>query len=118
MTSSTAPMTLYQTLLPVPRPAKAEPLLAYIELKAYSTSLSPWKPGLRLAVMLGIERLMAVRPRISSGWSRITSEAIFISRTSILRPKISGVRPTIRPAMKTVSTTNRNMLMKPTPAPP
>ena len=44
--------------------------------------------------------------------------ASFISRASTLRVRYSGVRPTIRPAMKTATTMNRNMLMNPTPTPP
>ena len=56
--------------------------------------------------------------RTSSGTIRITSEAIFISFASIFLPRYSGVRPTIRPATKTVTMTNASMPYRPEPTPP
>jgi len=65
-----------------------------------------------------VQAKSAVPPMMNSGWVSIARTASFISRASILRPRYSGVRPTISPAMNTVMTTNKNMLVSPTPTPP
>ena len=44
---------------------------------------------------------MCIRDRIRKGCISTTSVAIFISRASTFLPRNSGVRPTIRPLMKT-----------------
>ncbi len=44
--------------------------------------------------------------------------ASFISRASIFFPRYSGVRPTISPAMKTVSRTKTRIPYMPAPTPP
>ena len=44
---------------------------------------------------------IAVPTSTSSGVTRIAIDAIFISYASIFLPRYSGVRPIIRPAMKT-----------------
>ena len=46
------------------------------------------------------------------------SIASFISRCSIFLPRYSGVRPTMRPAMKTESRTKTSMPYRPAPTPP
>src|SRR5207245_5176842 len=56
--------------------------------------------------------------RTINGWTR---NAIITSLTSlavIFSPKYSGVRPDIRPTMKTVRTMNMTMYITPTPLPP
>src|SRR2546422_7726181 len=56
--------------------------------------------------------------RMMSGWTR---NAIITSLTSlgvIFIPKYSGVRPDMRPTMKTVRTMNMTMYITPTPFPP
>ena len=55
------------------------------------------------AATAGVERGTA---RMRKGWSRTTIVAIFISRASTLCPRNSGVRPTIRPLMKTAMMRN------------
>src|SRR5215469_11813866 len=44
---TTPPTVLYQTVF-VPRPAKAEPLLLAIEVNAYTISVRPCGPGLKI----------------------------------------------------------------------
>ena len=43
---------------------------------------------------------------------------IFISKVSTFLPRYSGVRPTMRPAMNTVSRANTSMPYRPAPTPP
>ena len=52
---------------------------------------------------------MPVSARIVSGKMSTASIAIFTSKASIFLPRYSGVRPTIRPAMKTVRMTKIRM---------
>ena len=49
---ASAPVTLYQSVLPV-SPANAEPLLLACEVNAYTTSLRPCGPGFRIDALAG-----------------------------------------------------------------
>ncbi len=57
----------------------------------------------------GITQAMAVPSRITIAGNKITSEAIFISKASSFLPRYSGVRPTIRPPMKTATIAKASM---------
>ncbi len=48
----------------------------------------------------------------------MTSDAIFISYASIFLPRYSGVRPTIKPAIKTAMMAKTSMPYNPLPTPP
>ncbi len=109
---------LYQSVLE-PRPAKAEPLLFAIEVKAYMTSVRPCGPGLRIdacGVFNAIDRPAAVRMTV--GRVRKYSAAYFISVGLIFLPMYSGVRPTISPPTKTVTIASTRMPYSPAPTPP
>ena len=58
------------------------------------------------------------RSSTSSGVTRMAIETIFISYASIFLPRYSGVRPIIRPAMKTAMIANTSMPYRPEPTPP
>ncbi len=51
----------------------------------------------------------AVGPSIAAGRHRTASIAILTSRASIFLPRYSGVRPTMRPATNTATTTKTSM---------
>ena len=78
-------------------------------LAAWFTALAvpepSWQARVRqLAVRCSLlTAATAVGPRIRTGWMSRASMASFISRASIFLPRYSGVRPTIRPAMKTAT---------------
>src|SRR6185312_7015859 len=57
-------------------------------------------------------------PRISSGWTSRAITASFTSRAPTLRPRYSGLRPTIWPARNTPMIRNSSRLIMPTPLPP
>src|SRR5450755_327648 len=112
------PTVLYQSVFVV-RPAKAEPLLLAMEVKAYMISVRPCGPGLRMdacGVFIAIDSPDAVR--ISTGRVRKYSAAYFISVGRIFLPRYSGVRPTIRPATNTVTIASTRMPYSPAPTPP
>ncbi|SIH63061.1 Uncharacterised protein [Mycobacteroides abscessus subsp. abscessus] len=92
------------------RPPNAEPLLFAPEVKAYSSSDSPWLPGLKIDVPSTCSRTPGMRSdspvpsSASVGVTRTYSDAKVISRARIFLPRYSGVRPTSSPPMKTVIT--------------
>src|SRR5215475_7161815 len=118
-TSMTIPPTvLYQVVLVV-RPAKAEPLLLAIEVNAYTISVRPCAPGLSIdarGVASPSDRPAAISTQV--GVVRMYSAAYFISAGRIFLPMYSGVRPTMRPPMKTVTTARTRMPYRPAPTPP
>ena len=98
----TRPVAIFQGTVLSPRPSKPEPLLAAEEVNSYRISEKPWKPALAtVSAPQDVAANRAVPPRMKKGWARIASRASFISRVSTLRPKYSGVRPTIMPLMNT-----------------
>src|SRR5215472_15155516 len=112
------PLTWYQVAA-VPRPANAEPLLLAMETNAYTTSLRPCGPGLKIALWpwwVPIDSPAAVR--MSTGSVRKYSAAYFISVGRIFLPMYSGVRPTISPATNTVTMARMRMPYRPAPMPP
>src|SRR5262245_42696661 len=100
-------------------PANADPLLLLAEVKAYSTSENPCAPELSI-VERGPGSAIATAVPISTnaGVVRKYREANFISLAPIFLPRYSGVRPTISPATKTVSTARTRMPYRPEPVPP
>src|SRR5260370_18506975 len=102
-----------------PSPSKADPLFAEAEENWYTICESPWGPGLLSAF---VPQLVAANnplgPRIRMGWTSNATIASFISRAPTFRPKYSGERPTIWPAMNTPMMRNRSVLIMPTPLPP
>src|SRR5512143_4361440 len=102
-------VVLYQGVL-ADNPANALPLLAVAEEKAYRISLNPCGPALfrperphRLTTAHAVNTMM-------SKISRSTASALtFTSYDSIFFPRYSGVRPTIKPARKTVRITKTSM---------
>src|SRR5277367_2097253 len=112
------PLTWYHMAL-VPRPANAEPLLLAIEANAYTTSVRPCGPGLKIAACpswVPIDSPAAVR--MTTGSTRKYSAAYFISVGRIFLPMYSGVRPTISPATNTVIMASTRMPYIPAPTPP
>src|SRR5580658_6678771 len=112
------PVTWYQ-VAPVPSPANAEPLLLAIDANAYTTSVSPCGPGLKIAfcpILVPIDNPAAVR--ITTGKVRKYKAAYFISVGRIFFPRYSGVRPTISPATNTVTMARMRMPYMPAPMPP
>ena len=100
-------------------PPNAEPLLPADEANAYTTSDRPCGPGLKIECTADfITTDAAAKPRMTSGANRMCSTTIFISAPWIFLPRNSGVRPTMRPAMNTVSTASTSMPVSPTPSPP
>ncbi|MNT55700.1 hypothetical protein D3C72_1929530 [compost metagenome] len=95
-------------------------MLAADEVYSYNISLKPWNPGLFNveAPWAGNAVASAVPTRIRKGWARATIIAIFISRASTFLPINSGVRPTIKPLMKTASIIKMKKLGIPAPTPP
>ena len=80
------------------------------EENAYRISENPCAPGLaRLESPCGSITATAVPDSTMSGGTRITIEAIFISNASIFLPRYSGVRPIMRPAMKTAMIANTSI---------
>src|SRR6267378_3051254 len=64
---ATAPVVLYQRVLPV-RPPNAEPLLLACELNAYVTSVRPWGPWLPRELSAWWSSIDApAKPRITTG---------------------------------------------------
>src|SRR6516165_4982288 len=112
------PDTWYQVAA-VPRPANAEPLLLAIEVNAYMISVRPCGPGLKIdarGTFSPSERPAAIST--ADGVVRMYSAAYFISVGRIFLPMYSGVRPTIRPPMNTVTTARTRMPYRPAPTPP
>src|SRR5512139_16367 len=106
---ATASTVLYQGVL-VDSPAKALPLLATADEKAYRISLKPWGPALespasphRLATAHA-ENTITSRTRISTA-----SALTFTSYDRISLPRYSGVRPTMSPARNTVRITKTSI---------
>src|SRR5947208_16869871 len=56
--------------------------------------------------------------RMMTGWTRNAIITSLTPRAVIFIPKYSGVRPDMRPTMKTVRTMNMTMYITPTPFPP
>src|ERR1700683_532165 len=122
---TTPPIVLYQIVFVV-RPAKAEPLLFAIDAKAYTISVRPCGPGLRIEDSGDVggegqflnpsESPAAVR--ITTGNVRKYNAAYFISVGLIFLPMYSGVRPTISPPTKTVTMASTRMPYMPAPIPP
>src|SRR5229473_2704781 len=117
--SITMPPDTWYQVAAVPRPANAEPLLLAFEANAYSISVSPCGPGLKIAfwpVFVPIDSPAAVR--MITGRVRKYSAAYFISAGRIFLPMYSGVRPTINPATNTVTVARTRMPYIPAPMPP
>src|SRR5271163_1344662 len=97
---------LYQCVLAF-RPANADPLLPVADAYAYRISDRPCGPALfRLDdPRFGIRTVIAANSSTESGKINTYSIDICTSYDSIFLPRYSGVRPTIRPAMNTVTTT-------------
>jgi hypothetical protein len=55
---------------------------------------------------------------MKAGTQSSASMAIFTSSASIFLPRYSGVRPIIRPAVKTATMTKRSIPKRPEPGPP
>ena len=103
----------------MPRPANAEPLLLASEANAYTISVRPCGPGLKIALCpmcVPIDSPAAVR--MTTGRVRKYSAAYFISTGRIFLPMYSGVRPTISPATNTVTMARTRMPYMPAPMPP
>src|SRR6516165_11758003 len=118
-TSMTIPPTVLYQVVFVVRPANAEPLLLAIEVNAYTISVRPCAPGLRIdarGTFSPSERPAAIST--ADGVVRMYSAAYFISVGRIFLPMYSGVRPTIRPPMNTVTTAMMRMPYRPAPTPP
>src|SRR5262245_44387181 len=111
-----ANVRLYQGVLAL-IPAKALPLLPDALLYAYRISEKPWGPPLfRFPVdgpyepfqyapfSNGAIELKAVKPSTHTDVAIIAMIAILTSFCSIFLPTYSGVRPTMRPPMKTATT--------------
>src|SRR5580704_19155882 len=112
------PMTWYQGAA-VPSPANAEPLLLAIDANAYTISVRPCGPGLKIAscpMCVPIDSPAAVR--MITGKVRKYSAAYFISTGRIFLPMYSGVRPTISPATNTVTMARTRIPYMPAPTPP
>ena len=60
----------------------------------------------------------AENAKIKNGWIMIQRAVSFISRPSIFLPRYSGVRPIIKPQIKTAKIAYMIMFIKPTPLPP
>jgi hypothetical protein len=101
------------------RPAKAEPLLLAIEVNAYRISVRPCGPWLsRAEVPTSSTAAIPVRTSTTAGMTRMARPASLTSRAWTFLPSHSGVRPTIRPATNTASSTNTSRLYSPDPTPP
>src|SRR5690349_5199229 len=112
------PVTWYQVAA-VPSPANAEPLLLAIETYAYTTSLRPCGPGLKIGVWpILVPMDSPAKVRITTGSVRKYSAAYFISVGRIFLPMYSGVRPTISPATNTVTMARMRIPYIPAPMPP
>ena len=72
----------------------------------------------RRAAVLGAQRASAVSTSTIKAVNNAPIETSLTSLGSIFLPRYSGVRPTIRPPMKTASRTNSNIMYKPVPTPP
>src|SRR6266536_2805888 len=111
-------VVLYQGVFPE-RPANALPLFPAPELNAYRISLSPCGPLLFNPVRPHLlATAQAAKPRIEMARMSNESIAILTSYASIFLPRYSGVRTTIRPAIKTASTTKTSIPYNPAPTPP
>ena len=96
---------MFQTGVPSPSPSKPDPLFALADENSYRISESPCAPPSWIASRPhGVTAKMAVPPRMNSGCNRSGMRASFISRASTFLVRYSGVRPTMRPAMKTATT--------------
>ena len=95
-------VVLYQGVLAL-SPAKAEPLLPCrrVGVEDLGEAVRPWLLRSTAGEARPDHTAIAVKPRIVSGRTRMASIAILTSFASIFLPRYSGVRPTIRPAMKT-----------------
>src|SRR5678815_5846866 len=84
-------------------PAKAEPLFPVPEVNAYKISDRPCGPALFSCDVPkpGARTEIPARIKMTSGKIKTYSIDILTSYDSIFLPKYSGVRPTIRPAIKT-----------------
>src|SRR5580704_12584577 len=117
--SITMPPSTWYQVAAVPRPAKAEPLLLAMEANAYTISVIPCGPELKMAdcpVRVPMDSPAAVR--MTTGRVRKYSAAYFISCGRIFLPRYSGVRPTISPATKTVTMARISRPYMPAPMPP
>src|SRR6185312_9340681 len=111
---------LYQGVL-ARNPAKALPLLPVALVYAYRISEKPCAPGLARFAVAGPTEFQnpffgngatedsAEKIRMLDARIRSASIAIFTSFCSIFLPRYSGVRPTIRPAIKTARMANISM---------
>src|ERR1043165_2048265 len=97
-------------------PANAEPLLFDADVHAYNTSDRPRAPAFAIEARAVDEPIAtAVPTRTSAGVVSRYREANLISRALIFLPRYSGVRPTMRPATKTVMTARMSMPYNPDP---
>src|ERR1700735_4476154 len=115
----TKPPTTWYQVAAEPSPPNAEPLLLAIEANAYTTSVRPCGPGLKIdfcPIFNPIDNPAAVR--MTTGKVRKYKAAYFISVGRIFLPMYSGVRPTISPATNTVTMARIRMPYMPAPTPP
>ena len=81
--------------------------------------MNPWAAGFSGPFKpAGTSTEIAVHTRMLKALVRMTSEASRTSFDSIFLPRYSGVRPTIRPAMKTARTAKTSIPYRPAPTPP
>src|SRR6185503_15820837 len=100
-------------------PPNADPLLPVADVYAYTISDKPCGPLLAtLVAPYGATLDHAEKHKIESAKTSTYSIASFTSFDSIFLPRYSGVRPTINPAMNTVSTTITSIPYMPAPTPP
>jgi hypothetical protein len=104
-----ASVVLYQGVL-ADRPANALPLLAVAEEKAYRISLKPCGPALEMPESPhGLTTAHAENTMMSNIRRSTAIAQSFTSYDPIFLPRYSGVRPTIKPARKTVRITKTSM---------
>jgi ABC-type lipoprotein export system ATPase subunit len=108
-----------QQRVAIARALANKPLLLLADENAYRIWEKPCAPGLEApARPASVATAIAVPKSTHAGGIRITSDAIFISNDWIFLPRYSGVRPTIKPAMKTATMTNASIPYSPEPTPP
>ena len=117
--SITSPNDTFKNIVFPLKPAKAEPLLPPHDEYAYNISENPCAPELfKLSATPGTIAAIPLPNRMATGVAKQTTTDHFISYGSIFLPKNSGVRPTIRPAINTVSIAKASIPYSPQPTPP
>jgi len=102
-----------------PKPANALPFPTAHELNAYMISEKPWGPAFpSVARPTAVRTAKHAGTSTTKGTARTASMTYWISRRPIFLPRYSGVRPTIRPAMKTANLASSSIPYKSLPTPP